>query len=156
MESWELAAREAIRDLVARYNQYGDHARFEPMIELFAEDAVLELDAGERYDGRPAIRAFFESAADGGVRFLRHLTATHQIDVDSSGSADVSGSAEGRCYFVVLTEKGLDHWGSYRDRYRRVDGHWRFASRSIRVDEVTPGGWADTRQQRRASDTASD
>ena len=150
MEPWELAAREGIRDLVARYNQYGDHARFEPMIELFAQNAVLELDSGERYEGRGAIRAFFESAADGGVRFLRHMTATHQIDVDSPGSA------RGRCYFAVLTEKGLDHWGSYLDHYCQIDGLWRFEARSIRVDEATPGGWADARQRARASDTASD
>ena len=155
MEMWELAAREAIRDLVARYNQYGDHARFDPMLELFATDAVLELYPGERHEGRDAIRAFFENAAAGGggggsrLRILRHLTATHQIDVESADAAS------GRCYFVVLTEKGLDHWGSYRDRYRRIDAVWRFAARSVRVDQVTAGGWADQRQ-RGASDTASD
>ena len=155
MEEWELVARETIRDLVARYNQYGDHARFGPMLELLAADAVLELHPDERHEGRPAIRAFFESAAagkssaTGGARFLRHLTATHQIDVESADAAS------GRCYFVVLTERGLDHWGSYHDRYRRIDGVWRFDMRSVRVDEVTAGGWADQRR-RRASDVASD
>ncbi len=149
METWELAAREAIRDLVARYNQYGDRARFDPMLALFAEDAVLELVPDRHYAGHAAIRGFFEAAVGGGVRVLRHMTATHQIDVSGPYAA------RGRCYFAVLTENGLDHWGSYRDEYRCTDGTWRFASRRVRVDAVTPGGWADQRQ-RGDSDTASD
>ena len=42
MELWELEARESIRDLVARYNANGDSGRFDPMLELFAEDATLD------------------------------------------------------------------------------------------------------------------
>ncbi len=141
MEVWELAAREAIRDLVARYNQYGDHARFDPMLALFAEDAVLEVGRDERYEGRAAIRVFFTGVADGSARFLRHMTATHQIDVENENEAT------GRCYFAVLTEKGLDHWGTYRDRYRRIGGAWCFSARSVRVDAATRGGWADRRRQ---------
>lgn len=136
METWELVARESIRELIARYNQYGDRARFEPMLELFAPDATLELSADEAYSGHSAIRGFFEGVS-GGVRLLRHMTATLQIDVEGPDLA------RGRCYFVVLTESGLDHWGSYRDEFRRIDGAWRFARRSVRVDGVTPGGWAD-------------
>lgn len=149
METWELSAREALRDLVARYNQYGDAARFDPMLELFAEDAVLEVGRDERYEGRAAIRTFFTGVAEGDVRFLRHLTATHQIDVENADEAT------GRCYFAVLTENGLDHWGTYRDRYRRIHGTWCFAARSVRVDATTPGGWAD-RGSRAPSDVASD
>ena len=31
MESWELVARESVRDLVARYNANGDSGRFDEM-----------------------------------------------------------------------------------------------------------------------------
>jgi uncharacterized protein (TIGR02246 family) len=143
MEPWELDARECIRDLVARYNASGDSARFDAMLELFAEDAVLEVPGG-RFEGRAAIRAFFEGVArgEGGrrpVRRLRHFTATHQIDL-------VSGSeARGRCYYQVLTEAGLDHWGVYQDVYRKVEGRWRFAHRSASVDGAVPGSWARCR-----------
>ena len=142
MEPWELEARESIRDLVARYNANGDAGRFDPMLALFAEDAVLEVP-GEQIEGRAAIRRFLEGiAADPGqrrpIRLLRHYTATLQIDLVSQTEAT------GRCYYQVLTETGLDHWGRYVDRYRRVDGHWRFAHRKVSVDGAVPGAWAQS------------
>lgn len=144
MEPWEVAAREAIRDLVARYNANGDGGRFDPMLELFAEDAVLEVP-DRRLEGRATIRRFFEEVAAGSgdrprARLLRHFTATHQIDVESEERA------RGRCYYQVLTEAGLDHWGRYVDRYRRQGDRWLFASRTVSVDGVAPGGWADRRR----------
>jgi uncharacterized protein (TIGR02246 family) len=140
MEPWELDARESIRDLVARYNANGDAGRFDAMLELFAEDAVLEVP-GRRIEGRAAIRAFFEGVArgEGGrprVRVLRHFTATHQIDLVSRTEA------HGRCYYQVLTEHGLDHWGRYTDVYRKVGGRWVFAHRSASLDGAVPGSWA--------------
>jgi ketosteroid isomerase-like protein len=143
MEPFELTARECIRDLVARYNANGDAGRFDAMLALFAEDATLELE-GTTHRGKSAIRALFESVGQrtgGGAgqsaRFIRHFTATHQIDVVSEGEA------RGRCYFAVLTERGLDHWGRYVDEYRRVGGRWLFERRNVTVDAAVPGGWAD-------------
>lgn len=139
MEPWEIEARESIRDLVARYNASGDAARFDEMIGLFAEDAQLVVP-GRELRGRAAIRAFFEEVARGAgrlpVRVLRHHTATHQIDVVGRDEA------RGRCYYQVLTEWGLDHWGRYNDAYRRVSGRWLFQSRRVSVDGSVPGSWA--------------
>ena len=53
----EVAAREAIRDLVARYNANGDAGRFDDVVALFAPDAVMELPNGEVLEGREAIAA---------------------------------------------------------------------------------------------------
>ena len=141
MEPFELAAREAIRDLVARYNANGDSGRFDAMLALFADDATLELADG-LHRGKPAIRAVFEGAAErtgdaARARFVRHFTATHQIDVTSEREA------RGRCYFAVLTDRGLDHWGRYLDEYRRIGDRWLFQHRKVTVDAALPGGWAD-------------
>jgi len=140
MEMWELVARESIRDLVARYNASGDSGRFDPMLELFTEDAVLVVPDGT-HQGRENIRAFFETIAAGndrrpGVRLIRHFTATHQIDVLDPDAA------RGRCYYQVLTDEGLDHWGRYVDRYRRAAAGWRFEERRVGIDGWIPGGWA--------------
>ncbi|MDZ7673986.1 MAG: nuclear transport factor 2 family protein [Acidimicrobiales bacterium] len=137
MEPWELEAREAIRDLVARYNANGDSGRFEQVIELFAHDAVMELDDGT-YRGRDEIMTIFTGARDRVAptqekpAYLRHMTATHQIDLSDADHA------AGRCYYQVLTPVGLDHWGRYLDAYRRVDGRWLFARRRATVDGARP------------------
>ena len=143
METWELVARESIRDLVVRYNASGDAGRFETMLELFTDDAVLVVPDGT-HQGRENIRVFFESVAIGngrrpGGRLIRHFTATHQIDVLDPDAA------RGRCYYQVLTDAGLDHWGRYVDRYRRTDAGWRFQERRVSIDGTVPGGWAADR-----------
>lgn len=140
MELWELEAREHIRDLVARYNANGDSGRFDDVMDLFAPDASMEVD-GIRHDGLDAIRSVFTTARgdlteETVPRYLRHFTATLQIDVTSPTAA------RSRCYFEVLMTHGLDHWGRYLDEFAAVDGHWRFARRRVLVDGRTPGGWA--------------
>ena len=62
MEGWEVAARESIRDLVARYNLCGDAGKIAAMIELFTDEAVLEFD-DRSYHGLREIRELFDSAA---------------------------------------------------------------------------------------------
>jgi hypothetical protein len=142
----ELAAREAIRDLAVRYNALGDAGRLDALCELFTEDGVLELD-GRTCEGRREILALLEGAAEearrgGGVRLLRHFTSTHVIDVGEGGSA------RGRLYYQVLTERGLDHWGRYLDEYRLEGGCWRFARRRATLDGLVPGGWAERTRRR--------
>jgi SnoaL-like domain len=132
--------REAIRDLVARYNAFGDAGRVDELAELFCDDAVLVVYARE-IRGAAAIRALFERVAreSGGelsVGHLRHFTATHWIEPTPDGEAF------GHCYFQTLTARGLDHWGRYDDRYRRVAGRWRFARREVRVEGQVAGSWA--------------
>jgi ketosteroid isomerase-like protein len=137
MELADLLAREAIRDLVARYNAYGDSGLLDRMVALFADDAVLEVGP-DRYEGRHAIRGLFSgtvdrsAGAEGGPTYVRHSTATHQIDLVDDGHAT------GRCYFTVLTRIGVDHWGRYLDDYRVVDGEWRFATRRVVTDDLAP------------------
>lgn len=143
MQLDELLAREAIRDLVARYNSTGDSGRFAETLALFADDAVLERPDG-RFEGLAAIESQFHGAAtdlshlagpDGRVH-LRHFTSTHQIDVDGE-------TATGRCYYQVLLPLGLDHWGRYLDTYAVRDGRWVFTSRKVTIDGHHPGGMAE-------------
>ncbi len=143
MDLDELIAREAVRDLVARYNANADSGRFDEVVELFMPDAVLELP-DEVHEGRAAIAAMFASVRDRviasaptGVKpHLRHYTSTLQIDVDDPAHA------RSRCYFAVLMPHGLDHWGRYVDDFVRTDGGWRFARRRVTTDGRREGGSA--------------
>ena len=144
MEHWELVARESIRDLVARYNANGDAGRNDEVLALFTPDAVMELP-GRTLRGVNEIRSLFEEAGDRtgegagrAARFIRHFTATLQIDLESPEAA------RSRAYYLVVTDQGPDHWGRYVDRYERQGGVWRFAHRKVTVDHAVPGGWGDT------------
>jgi hypothetical protein len=142
-----LLAREGIRDLVARYNSYGDTGRFEPLFALFAEDAVMEIGdaSGEPtvYEGRENVERIFAGAQDriraqastSGPTYIRHFTATHQIDLVDADHAS------GRSYFAVIMDAGIDHWGRYIDRYVRIDGEWRFEHRRVYIDGRTNASW---------------
>lgn len=133
MESMELIAREQIRDLVAAYAHCADSGRFEELVALFADDGVLETPDGQQHRGRDAISAFLGAtktrlAAATERTLIRHHVSNLRIVV--VGPDEATGAA----YFFVVTERGPDHWGRYRDRYVCIDGHWRFAHRRVRLD----------------------
>ena len=145
METWELAAREAIRDLVARYAHAADRGRFDDLIALFTDDGLLELPDGRIAQGHAAIRAMLADAgtslrAATTVPWVRHHVSSHAIDVRDQTHA------EGFAYFLVVTERGPDHWGKYHDRYVVAGDHWCFATRRVRVDGRAHGSWAGSRQ----------
>jgi len=51
MRGWEIAARENIRVLVARYNGLGDRGQAADLSRLFAADGVLEIHGGKSHRG---------------------------------------------------------------------------------------------------------
>jgi hypothetical protein len=134
MDTGELVAREMIRDLVAAYAHGADRGRFDEVAALFDASGTLDLPDGRRFTGPAAIRTFLEAtgqalAGAGAARgVLRHHVSTHRIVV---GGPD---AAVGYAYFLVVGERGPDHWGRYADRYVRVAGRWLFAARRVRVD----------------------
>jgi ketosteroid isomerase-like protein len=143
MELWELVARESIRDIVARYNANGDSGRIDAMMALFSIQAILEVAGREPIVGREAIRDFFSAVATAGsktapLKSIQHHTTTHLIDIIDEKTA------KGRSYFAVYTRDGLDHWGRYIDDYGRQQDQWLFLRRSVKVEGVTAGGWADS------------
>jgi hypothetical protein len=141
MELWEIEARVSILDLCYRYNANGDTGRVDQVLELFADDAVMETGpaAGplNTYTGLAEIRTIFTGAADrwgaeakdrGAPGYVRHNTSTHQVDfIDQE-------HAKGRCYFLVNMSHGLDHWGRYIDEYARINGKWMFTRRKVTTD----------------------
>src|SRR5262245_13684178 len=111
MEVSDLASREAIRELVASYAQLTDRGRSAELAELFAEDGVLQVDERPPLRGRAAIRDFLAGVTTDrrvtspGGAFIRHHTSNLRITLDGGDGAS------GGCYFLVVTDRGLDHWG---------------------------------------------
>ena len=139
MDVAEAVAREAIRDLVARYNANGDTGRFEQVMELFVDDAVMELES-ELYSGHDEILTIFTGAqqqwavdlnpagASDARHHVCHMVSSHQIDFEDPTNA------RGYAYYSVIMPHGLDHWGRYFDRYEERDGRWLFARRKVTVE----------------------
>jgi hypothetical protein len=149
VDVWELVACEGIRETVARYAHYADSGRFKEFAALFAPDGVLEVRGEPPLEGRDAIQAFLEGvgvdlSAASTVPVIRHHLSNLMIDLVSPTEA------HGACYFLAVTEHGVDHWGRYRDRYvpdrdNPSEDRWLFSYRYVRTDGTTPGGWAEGR-----------
>lgn len=140
MDTAELAAREAVRELVARYAHLVDRGRIDEVVLLFTADGVLEANDLPPVRGREAIRAFLAGtkarlAAATTRPLIRHHVSSLTIDLTGPDAATAAS------YFFAVTERGPDHWGRYRDRIVRVDGGWLFAHRRVRTDGHAPGSW---------------
>jgi uncharacterized protein (TIGR02246 family) len=125
----------AIRRTLARYNLRGDRGDLAGLAATFTEDGVLEAP-GIHVTGRDAIVARLAAAMAAnkpGLTLVQHNLTTSLIEI--------TGDGEARCqsYFVVFTNIGPDHSGSYRDRMVRRDGEWLIAHRSARVSWLSPG-----------------
>jgi hypothetical protein len=152
MEWWELEAREMVRNTVAGYAHAVDGGRFDELLELFAEDGVLEVDGEGAHQGREEIRAFVtgvnvDLSAASSLPLIRHFTANLHIEVDDPMHA------RARCYFLAVTERGVDHWGRYRDQLVRVGDGFLFSHRRVRTDGGAPGSWFESRGDTRGEHT---
>jgi len=138
-----MLAREAIRDVMAKYTVAGDRLKVDEFASCFTEDAVIEservpAERAFRYEGRDAIRAWQARwlAGEGdthGASFVRHHLSTSKIDLTGPDSA------RARTYWVAWTDIGADHAGYYLDTFRKAGGEWRIAHRRVRLDWEAEG-----------------
>jgi hypothetical protein len=144
VDTWELTARECIRDTIAQYSHAGDAFRLNELAVAFCADGILAVRGQDEMVGREAIvrglggrpdaddetlRSERRAAGtDSGPRLLRHLvTNTRFVSVTTEEALVTS-------YFSAVTQVGLDHLGRYRDRLVPVDDRWLIARRDVSVD----------------------
>jgi SnoaL-like protein len=112
-----------------------DAADFDGVGELFADGALLDDGGWEIVRGRDAVADFYRRIVilhDGSPR-TRHVTADPIIEID-----EPAGTATARSTYVVHQD-GLPApivAGRYHDRFRCIDGVWRFAERRFFVDRA--------------------
>ena len=142
MELWELIARDRIRDSLALYNWSGDAFRLSELAAAFRPDGTLDIRGREPLHGRDAIVTFLSGvgrATDDGLRdnvatkrIVRHnVTNIRFLELDPE-------QALVACYFTVLTEIGLDHYGRYRDTYVPDGDNWLIQHRFVSTDWRSP------------------
>src|ERR1700761_4954679 len=111
----DSADRNAIRNLMERYNLASDCSRYEALADTFAEDGTLPF-SGHDSTGRQAIVAPLKQGGprNAALTLTRHHLTTSLIEVEGE-------RATGKTYFQVLTNIGLDHTGVYVDAFVKQD-----------------------------------
>jgi hypothetical protein len=134
-----LTAIEEIRRLEARYARYADHRRWHDLAALFTEDGwfrPMDADGNEvvLMDGRAAIAELLSTRNSGDIQLI-HQLFTHEIDVESPTSAkavwamaDIIHRGDGEEPVPFRSMRG---WGHYHVTYRKVDGRWLIATRTL-------------------------
>lgn len=141
----DVIARESIRDTIAGYTIAGDSRDAEAFARLFAEDAILEFAGypplpGFCNEGRDEIRNRIsgwssipgEDPSMRNTSFIRHNLTTSRIELTGADTA------RAKTYFLVFTDIGPDHSGTYTDELVRQDDRWLFAHRRIALDWRSP------------------
>lgn len=120
-----LEAREAIRELRARYGWHAARGEYGMVAGLFTEDGVFEftgLGSRQAFSGRDAILAMLARTMT--PRMVFPFIHNDIIAVDGD-------EATGTCTMDTNIAPGhaAGLIGYYHDRARRVDGLWRFSRR---------------------------
>jgi hypothetical protein len=131
----------AITRLQAAYGDAVTRRAWNELVPMFLPDCTVRLDLGngrlEEHSGPEALGAFIAASVERFECFVfTLLNAVVEIDGDV---------AHGRLYIQELRQERDNHqWttavGLYRDRYRRMDGRWRFAARDYSSIARTSAG----------------
>ena len=92
MELWQLEAYAEIRDLISAYNSFGDRGRFDQLLELFAETAVMDINDGRIYEGTDQIKTVFTDSSDSlskddSPSYIQHHTSSTHIEFEGDKKA---------------------------------------------------------------------
>ncbi|WHX18943.1 nuclear transport factor 2 family protein [Streptomyces malaysiensis subsp. malaysiensis] len=123
--------RAEIQDLNSRYAIAFDSGRLGESVDCWAEDGILdETEAGfGLFEGREAIRAFFRDNLMANSTNVVHMMFNHLV---TSIDGD-HGEGSVHCLVEIVKTDGSYARAhvKYNDRYVRVAGRWKFASRVI-------------------------
>lgn len=127
---------EAIRALRNRYHQAINDGRFETIVDLFTDDAVVELGYLARYEGRAAIDAGFRGMGERERFFIKQYIHSHMVEVDGDHATGVSylEARYGRFGVSYLVS------GRYDDVCVRVNGQWFFQKMVAEFYYTVPAG----------------
>ena len=122
-----LSDHDAIRQLLARYTYNGDRGRLADLAACFAPDGILEYPGAQATGPQGIARQLGGGTPNAARTFVRHHITAPLIDL-----ADATATV--RSYFLVVSNTGPDHSGTYDDRVVRTALGWRFAHRRVRID----------------------
>jgi ketosteroid isomerase-like protein len=144
----ELADRDEIKELTARYCWHVVHGEGEAVAMLFTDDGVLDVSGADfkAVRGREALLKFYRASVrepEVAIPFIQN----HIIEVAGD---DAKGTCAIEARFARNGES-VTAAGYYEDKYRRERGKWRFAERKLFFHHVVPlkQGWAEAKGESR-------
>jgi SnoaL-like protein len=145
----------ALRNLQQIYGYYVDKALWDQVLDLFSEQATLEVGQNGVYVGKPAIRRYLLSLTGGHNGLLKgqlnnHITLAPVITLGEDGR---SANARWR----LLVQDGMwgdasgGNWGAgvYENQYVKENDVWKIAKLQLFVRFYAPykEGWTKVTQQ---------
>ncbi len=139
-----------LRNLQQIYGFYYDEALWDQVVDLFADDATLEVGANGVYTGRDSIRRYFMGLT-GGKQGLVQGQLNNQIQLSPVITLAANGqSAQAR--WRVLIQDGVfnqqANWGAgvYENDYIKQNGVWKIHRLQLHLRFYAPyeGGWTRT------------
>jgi hypothetical protein len=121
---------QAVHNLLGRYGMLLDRLIVEEWLDLFTDDAVLDID-GTTLDSREKRRGLTASAPRG-----LHVANLPVIGGEFDGD-ELSATST---FLFWNTAQRTTRLGWYDDRLVRVEGGWRFATRRISFLDQSEAG----------------
>lgn len=129
-----------IENLIYRYAELIDDGDLEAVAELFRNAEIVSTAHNVRRHGFGEVLQMYKSSCriyqTTGTPLTKHLTTNVIIELDKDGK-----TASARSYYTVI--QATDSLplqpiicGRYKDRFRRIDTQWQFASREMLVDLI--------------------
>ena len=123
-----LEDRFALEDLAASYCSAIDERDLPRFLSLFTDDAVMRhRDGVMRLEGKAAIESYYTQRF-AGYSFTFHYP--HAVTVSFESPDDATGAVTGHAEMGVEGQLVLASI-RYTDRYRRIEGAWRFTEREL-------------------------
>ncbi|CAM3201880.1 Ring hydroxylating enzyme beta subunit [Mycobacterium intermedium] len=132
----------AITNLIYRYAELIDGGDLDGVGKLFEHGHIYAVENGPPetvFAGHAAVRGMYEALVriyDDGTPKTKHHTTNVQLDID-----DDRETARATSYYSVTQATPelplqIIVTGHYKDTFRRIDGVWRFDSRTMFIDQI--------------------
>lgn len=139
----------AIEKLNRAYGYYVDKGLWDQVVDLFADESSVEIEAGGIYLGKAGADRLFRQKFGGGRigfadgRLFNHPQFQGIVDVDAGGQ---TAKGRWRTLAQVAWHGSRSFWneGVYENKYVKEDGVWKFRKMKFWSTFFTPyeGGWA--------------
>lgn len=139
-----------LRNLQGMYGFYYDEALWDQVVDLFADDATVEVGQNGVYAGKASIRRYFYGLTGG-----RQGLKQGELSIQGQLSPVITLAADGRSararWHVQIQDAVYEkeaNWGSgvYENEYVKQDGVWKIRRLQLFVRFYAPyeGGWTRT------------